>query len=1731
MRTKNLMLAVVVALGIGLWFGSEAAQAQFTITSKSSPIFYIDSGVSPQLKGMYVAYEICNTSGTNYPDIWVNISNFTGGVVSLAPLEDGVVHLGALGAGQCKPAFFYLQASGPTTTPQSHTVSIFAAPPPGTALASATFSFTKVEETIQASANKVNTVVSTPNPPVLGGLITITVTGETGTIGAAKILSYTPASYLNWPASAFELISTSITLSGGNTGTFVNQLYIIAASSANTNYTAVYTFRITDITTTFSVVSPVAYISSGTQIKHTDTGNFGGFDPVQPPTNALVILSKIATPPSLSGAGTVTYTVTIQNTSPTHDATLDDFVDTLPTSPAMPTYVPGSSTFDGSPIPDPVITGNVLQWNLQFVVPAGTTRTLSYQISFPNVCGGYTNSFVGHIGPIQIDTTLDTTDDAPATQTVAVCALDLAIDKSHSEDFIVGTTGTYTITVTNVGTAPTTGTITVTDTLPTGLTFVSGTGSGWTCSAVGQVVTCTNPGPLAPSASSTITLTVSVGAEAVPSVTNSVSVSTPNDINPNNNSDSDPTNVLMPAAPDLAISKSHSGDFIVGTTGTYTITVTNVGSGSTTGTITVTDTLPAGLGFISGTGAGWSCSAVGQTVTCTNPGPLAPNATSTITLTVSVSEAAYPSVTNSVTVSTPNDNNPNNNSDDDPTNVLAPDLVIQKIHTEDFVVGTTGVYTITVTNVGTGPTTGTIIVTDTLPTGLSFVSGTGTNWTCLAVGQTVTCTNPGPLAPSTSTTITLTVNVESSAYPSVTNSATVSTPGDITPSNNSDDDPTTVTAPDLAVTKSHVGNFVVGQNGVYTITITNIGTAPTTGTITAIDLPPGMTFVSGTGPGWACSPTPPTITCVNHDPLPPGGSTVITLTVYVTPSAYPGGVNTVTVSTPNDTDPSNDTYDDPTDVDPVADLRLTKVVDNPNPSLGDTIIYTVTVTNDGPNTATNVEVTDQIPAGLTFVSATPSQGSYNPVTGIWTVGTLNNGASATLIIQAIVSSLGTITNTAEVTASDQLDPDSTPNNNDPNEDDQATVTTPAQLADLSLQKTVDNPTPGVGSTITFTITVQNNGPNTATNVAVQDQLPAGLTLVSATPSQGSYNPVTGVWAVGTLANGATATLTLVATVNAPGVITNIAEVIGVDQPDPDSVPNNNDPAEDDQDEAPINGQPADLTITKSHAGSFAVGQTGTYTLTVTNIGAGSTTGVITVTDTLPTGLTFVSGVGPGWTCSAALQIVTCTNLGPLAPGASTTITLTVSVSSAALPSVTNSSTVTTPGDGDPTNNTDDDPTDIVAPDLQITKSHTGDFVVGSTGVYTITVTNIGSGPTSGPIVVTDTLPTGLAFVSGVGPGWTCSAALQIVTCTNPGPLASGASTTITLTVNVSIEALGGVVNSVTVFTPDDTDPDNNSDDDPTDVELGFGQICGFKWLDLDADGNRAENEPYLPGITITLVGVDFFGNPVSMTTVTDENGQYCFTGLTPGTYVICEAPPEDVPFFETFPVSGPVCPNGTIGWLINLGSGQNVNRIKFGNVSDEPTLAPLSVTAVQAVATAQAVYFRAIGQGIREIAVELFDLSGRAIYRSGWQKNNLIWAYQNERQQRVAPGVYLYFMSVKGHDGRVIKTELRKLLVSPKPSIVDQLLGKASPTVLVLTLREGVQFQLMGRGAREFQLQVFDLSGRPIYTSDWTSTSLTWTLQNSKGQRIAKGVYLYVVTVRSPDGRLISTKIQKLIVK
>src|SRR5262249_4451133 len=168
----------------------------------------------------------------------------------------------------------------------------------------------------------------------------------------------------------------------------------------------------------------------------------------------------------------------------------------------------------------------------------------------------------------------------------------------------------------------------------------------------------------------------------------------------------------------------------------------------------------------------------------------------------------------------------------------------------------------------------------------------------------------------------------------------------------------------------------------------------------------------------------------------------------------------------------------------------------------------LTLNNNGPDPATNVALADLLPAGLTFVSATASQGTYDDAAGLWTVGTVTPETPQTLQIQAQVTSPDAQTNTARISAADQFDP-STGNN-------QASATETPQRADLAPTKTVPNGRPNGGDPITFTIPLPGQGPDAATNVSVQDLLPAGLTLVSAPPSQGSYTPATGVWTVGTV---------------------------------------------------------------------------------------------------------------------------------------------------------------------------------------------------------------------------------------------------------------------------------------------------------------------------------------------------------------------------------------------------------------------------------------------------------------------------------------------------------------------------------------------------------------------------------------------------------------------------------------
>ncbi|HEY6168232.1 MAG TPA: DUF11 domain-containing protein, partial [Verrucomicrobiae bacterium] len=220
-------------------------------------------------------------------------------------------------------------------------------------------------------------------------------------------------------------------------------------------------------------------------------------------------------------------------------------------------------------------------------------------------------------------------------------------------------------------------------------------------------------------------------------------------------------------------------------------------------------------------------------------------------------------------------------------------------------------------------------------------------------------------------------------------------------------------------------------------------------------------------------------------------------------------------------------------VNQIADLALSGV-GVPNPALvGSSLTYTFTVTNVGPNAATSVAFTNVVPAGATLLAASSSQGSTttNGNTVIASLGSIIAGSVATVTVTVTPTAAGSLINTASVGASEN---DLNPANNS------ASITTTVNLpvADVVVSKSA--PTNAVlGSNLTFTVTVTNNGPQTALNVLVSDPLPAGLTFVSAT--DGATNSAGTVFApLGNLGAGSARTFTVTATAASIGSLTNIA---------------------------------------------------------------------------------------------------------------------------------------------------------------------------------------------------------------------------------------------------------------------------------------------------------------------------------------------------------------------------------------------------------------------------------------------------------------------------------------------------------------------------------------------------------------------------------------------------------------
>ena len=296
-------------------------------------------------------------------------------------------------------------------------------------------------------------------------------------------------------------------------------------------------------------------------------------------------------------------------------------------------------------------------------------------------------------------------------------------------------------------------------------------------------------------------------------------------------------------------------------------------------------------------------------------------------------------------------------------------------------------------------------------------------------------------------------------------------------------------------------------------------------------------------------------------------------------------VNVANVTSDTPGDRKNDT-NNTTVLEDIADLEVIKVVLEDNPHKGDVITWFITVINHGPSDAKNVIVTDRLPAGLIFKG---SNGNYNPDTGIWTVGDLANGQLASLIITTIVD----ITN-AEITNVAVVDSDTPDNNTDNNRDNDTTNVDPE--ADVKVIKTVSNPKPTVGDVITWTITVINLGPDAARDVVVEDNLPAGLKLISAKGSTGIFED--GIWKVGTLNNKEAATLVLTTKVtSSEGIIRNVA-IATTTTYDPNNSNNR------DEDVTKPKAKPAaDLEIIKeANVEKVKVGDKIIWTITVINHG-------------------------------------------------------------------------------------------------------------------------------------------------------------------------------------------------------------------------------------------------------------------------------------------------------------------------------------------------------------------------------------------------------------------------------------------------------------------------------------------------------------------------------------------------
>ena len=723
---------------------------------------------------------------------------------------------------------------------------------------------------------------------------------------------------------------------------------------------------------------------------------------------------------------------------------------------------------------------------------------------------------------------------------------------------------------------------------------------------------------------------------------------------------------------------------------TYTVTVTNDGNADAKAVV-VRDVLGKDLKFVSATGT-YTFDEATNTITWT----VDVDAGKTETFTVVATVINYGNVTNSLVVGNKTFNK----------NVTVPEITPDKtVDNENPNFGDDLNYTVTVKNEGNGNANDVIIV-DALGKGLEYVSSTG-NYD----NKTNTITWKVDLASGETKTFTVVAKIV--GYTDVTNEVTV---GNKTAAVTVDI-PEIIPAKDVNNTTPNFGDKVE-----YTITVNNNANKDAKQVVIVDTLGKGLKFINASHNGKYDESTR-TITWIID--LGAGESAVFSVNAAV--EAYGNINNTVVVGNKSAT--KNIT---------VPEIIPGKSVDVENPNFGDTVTYTVVVTNNGVVDAKQVVVRDILDKGLKFVKAT---GEYtfdeDSRTVTWIID-LAKGESQTFYVAAVAEAYGVLTN--DVTVGDN------------------TASADVVVPEIIPDKTANITNPNFGDKVDYTVTVTNDGIGDANNVVIVDRLGEGLIFVSASDN-GVWDPVkrTVTWIVD-LAKGESKVFSVIAIVSGYGNVTNSLVVgnktagvnVTVPEINPDKTAN----------------------ITNPNFGDKV-----DYTVTVTNDGMGDAKDVV-VRDVLGEGLKFVSATG-----NYSFDEVTCTVtwIVDLAKGESKVFSVIATV--VGYGNVTNSLVV-----GNKTAGVNVTVPEII-PDktANISNPNFGDNVN-----YTVTVTNDGIGDAK-DVVVKDILGEGLTFVDATG-NYTFDEATRTVTWIVD--LAKGESRT--FYVNAIVSGYGNVTNSLVV---------------------------------------------------------------------------------------------------------------------------------------------------------------------------------------------------------------------------------------------------------------------------------------------------------------------------------------------